>query len=33
MDTVVGIALVGAWIVISVIALRRAFGPRDRRCC
>jgi hypothetical protein len=30
MDTLFGIAAVGAWIVISVVALRRAFSSRSR---
>jgi len=28
MDTLFGIALVGAWIAISVVGLKRAYGSR-----
>jgi hypothetical protein len=31
MDTLLGIAVVGVWIVISAVALVRAYGPRARR--
>ncbi len=30
MNTLFGIAVVGVWIVTSVVALRRAFGSRGR---
>ena len=30
MDTLLGIALVGVWVVISVVALRRAYGSLSR---
>ncbi len=29
MDTLFGIAVVGVWIAISVVGLKRAFGSRD----
>jgi hypothetical protein len=29
MDTLLGLALVGVWIAISVVALRRAYGAGD----
>ena len=29
MDTLFAIAVVGVWIVISVVSLKRAFGSRD----
>ena len=28
MDTLLGIAVVAVWIVISVVGLKRAYGPR-----
>ena len=31
MDTLLGIVVVGVWIAISVVALKRAFGGQDRR--
>ena len=31
MDTLLGIAVVGVWIAISVVALKRAYGSRSRR--
>jgi hypothetical protein len=30
MDSLLGIALVGVWVVISVVALRAAYGSRIR---
>jgi hypothetical protein len=30
MDTLFGIAVVGVWIVVSVVALRRAYSSRGR---
>jgi hypothetical protein len=30
MDSLLGIALVGVWVVISVVALRTAYGSRIR---
>jgi hypothetical protein len=29
MDTLFGIAVVGVWIAISVVGLKRAYGSRD----
>jgi len=31
MDTLLGIAVVGVWIAISVVGLKRAYGSRGRR--
>ena len=31
MDALLAIAVVGVWIVISVVALSLAYGPRNRR--
>jgi len=31
MDTLFGIAVVGVWIAISVVGLKRAYGSRGRR--
>jgi hypothetical protein len=30
MDTLLGIALVGVWVMTSVVALRTAYGSRSR---
>jgi hypothetical protein len=31
MDTLIGIAVAGVWIAISVVALKRAYGSRPSR--
>jgi len=31
MDTLFGIAVVGVWVAISVVGLKRAYGSRARR--